>query len=175
MPDYRTIMIRNGNSYVPYRIYTCDRCGKDIEEAHPMYEYPFGVLCGSCAFISGVIGEEEYFEKFAFWYGLRGRRAVVRDGKIYIGVGKFPWERTSRDRECVEYKKWRKSVYERDEYTCQNCGKTGGKLNAHHIKPYKDFPEFRYDIDNGITLCEKCHRELHKKKRGDSIGKLHKD
>ena len=65
--------------------------------------------------------------------------------------------------------------YERDEYTCQNCGKTGGKLNAHHIKPYKDFPEFRYDIDNGITLCEKCHRELHKKKRGDSIGKLHKD
>ncbi len=56
-----------------------------------------------------------------------------------------------------EYKKWRTAVYERDSYTCQCCGKQGGRLNAHHINQFSDYPELRYDINNGITLCEDCH------------------
>jgi len=56
-----------------------------------------------------------------------------------------------------EYKEWRKLVYERDDYTCQCCGSRGKKLNAHHINQFADYPELRYDVDNGITLCTKCH------------------
>lgn len=56
-----------------------------------------------------------------------------------------------------EYKDWRTSVYERDNYTCQCCGKRGGKLNAHHINQFADYPEIRYDVNNGITLCTECH------------------
>lgn len=56
-----------------------------------------------------------------------------------------------------EYKEWRTAVYERDEYTCQCCGAHGGKLNAHHVNQFSDYPELRYDVDNGITLCENCH------------------
>lgn len=56
-----------------------------------------------------------------------------------------------------EYKDWRIAVYERDNYTCQCCGSRGGKLNAHHINSFADYPEFRYDVANGITLCIKCH------------------
>lgn len=69
-----------------------------------------------------------------------------------------------------EYKAWRKAVFERDNYTCQKCGDTqGGNLNAHHIKPFAQYKELRYDVSNGITLCEKCHIEIHSKSRNIPI------
>ena len=55
--------------------------------------------------------------------------------------------------------RWRRQVFERDNYTCQKCGQTGGKLNAHHIFSYAKFPELRLDLDNGQTLCIACHKK----------------
>jgi DNA-directed RNA polymerase subunit RPC12/RpoP len=54
---------------------------------------------------------------------------------------------------------WRSAVYLRDNYTCQKCGQRGGRLNAHHVKPFKDFPELAFDVSNGQTLCVPCHKE----------------
>jgi len=54
--------------------------------------------------------------------------------------------------------KWRKVVYKRDNWTCQRCFKKGGKIEAHHIKRFSEYPELRVDINNGITLCHNCHR-----------------
>lgn len=60
----------------------------------------------------------------------------------------------------IEYKLWRKAVFERDNYTCVWCGdKRGGNLEADHIKSYKDFPALRLSIDNGRTLCKACHKK----------------
>jgi len=58
---------------------------------------------------------------------------------------------------------WRVKVYERDKYTCQICSKISKKdkvviLNAHHIERFTDNEDLRFDINNGITLCEDCHK-----------------
>jgi len=94
-------------------------------------------------------------------------------------------------RENTNMKNWRKQVFKRDNYKCQNCKKHGGELNAHHIIPFnKILKEFLqkynlfsltedketllklamtyksfWDIENGITLCEKCHIIEHKNKK----------
>lgn len=62
-------------------------------------------------------------------------------------------------RKSIEYKDWRRAVFERDNYTCVFCGQQGGRLNADHIKRFADYPELRLDLDNGRTLCEPCHRK----------------
>ena len=71
-----------------------------------------------------------------------------------------------RIRKSLTYQEWRFSVYERDNFICKMCGfDEGGILNAHHIKRFCDYPELRFELSNGITLCEDCHKELHKGKR----------
>ena len=62
-------------------------------------------------------------------------------------------------RHSFEYKLWRTAVFERDNYQCIWGGKEhGNRLNADHIKPFADYPELRFAIDNGRTLCVSCHR-----------------
>ena len=80
--------------------------------------------------------------------------------------GRIPWnwkggvdKERHRLMKQAEYILWRKAVFERDDYTCQMCFTKGGFLNADHIKPWVTFPEFRYAIDNGRTLCVDCHRQ----------------
>lgn len=60
-------------------------------------------------------------------------------------------------RASLAYEEWRIKVFERDLYTCQDCKKVGGYLNADHIKSFSDFPELRLEVSNGRTLCRECH------------------
>jgi len=86
-----------------------------------------------------------------------------------------------RIKDSYKYKEWRNKIFKRDNYTCQYCGARNRKgkiieLNAHHIKPfseiidnivifygeknlYKNALQYKplWDINNGITLCSKCH------------------
>lgn len=64
-------------------------------------------------------------------------------------------------RNSMEYKLWRKAVFERDRWTCIWCGYKGSKIQADHIKRFSEFPELRFAIDNGRTLCGDCHRKTH--------------
>lgn len=63
-----------------------------------------------------------------------------------------------RIRSSEEYKIWRNAVFVRDNFTCQCCGDdSGGNLESHHIENFSTNEELRFDIENGITLCNKCH------------------
>lgn len=76
-------------------------------------------------------------------------------------------------RGCREYKEWRKAVFQRDDYTCKDCGIKGCELNADHVKPFAiiyyqnniqsledalNCAEF-WNINNGRTLCVPCHKK----------------
>lgn len=71
-------------------------------------------------------------------------------------------ERAKDRRYDAQIHGWRKEVYRRDNYTCVKCGDArGGNLNAHHKDGYAWCIDRRYDIENGATLCETCHRGFH--------------
>lgn len=59
----------------------------------------------------------------------------------------------------AQYIEWRNSVFARDNYTCQHCGKQGCYIEAHHIKEQSKYPDLIYEIDDGLTLCRDCHKE----------------
>jgi len=85
--------------------------------------------------------------------------------KSYLWKGGITSE-NYRARRSAKYNDWRKFVFERDNYTCQDCGSKSIKgnrvmLNAHHIKPFSEYTELRTEVDNGQTLCEECHRKVH--------------
>lgn len=67
-------------------------------------------------------------------------------------------------RASTSYRDWKLSVFRRDGFVCQDCLTLGGELNAHHIKPFAKFKNDRLKIDNGITLCKKCHIKIHTNK-----------
>ena len=63
----------------------------------------------------------------------------------------------------------RKLVLERDNWTCQKCGKSKDEdinliLHCHHIDPVKSNPIESADMDNCVTLCKECHKEAHRRK-----------
>jgi hypothetical protein len=67
-------------------------------------------------------------------------------------------------RASMNYDAWRVAVFTRDEFVCQKCGDNkGGNLEAHHMDCFADFPEKRMDMTNGVTLCDDCHNELHRR------------
>lgn len=67
---------------------------------------------------------------------------------------------TVKDRACMSYVQWRTAVFYRDEFRCIQCG-AKGHIHAHHIIPFADSKEKRFEVSNGITLCWDCHGKIH--------------
>ena len=82
--------------------------------------------------------------------------------EVFLDLEPFRFKTGSRSESG--YGKWRTSCLKRDNYKCQMCGSTEN-IHVHHIKPYKDFPELRTKVSNGISLCKKCHMEVHRSMR----------
>ncbi len=91
------------------------------------------------------------------------------------------------EKRCLNCKKLLKLKNNRDNYTCQECGKRKVILHVHHLKSFsqiidnfmienKKFKNNKsfllklakknhqfWDMNNGVTLCKPCHRKKHPK------------
>lgn len=165
----RIIKIKNGDMLENFNYYTCDSCGTELEECWPRIVREKIDYCFDCSFKMGLITEEKYLNSgTGCCYGLcrAAVNSLTNEIEIRLGRGKFSWEKTNKDhRQSPEYTEWRTEVFTRDSYTCKKCGIKGGELNAHHIEHFSKNKKKRFDIDNGITLCIKCHRNEHKNKK----------
>lgn len=90
-------------------------------------------------------------------------------GRNHRGANHWNWkggitEKDRAERMTKVYDVWRKSVYARDSWTCRKCGVKckSETIVAHHKKAWKDHIELRYEVSNGMTLCRKCHKKVHK-------------
>lgn len=70
-------------------------------------------------------------------------------------------EERQKTRKVPERMPFIRAVLERDDYTCQVCGKRGSNLAVHHLNGYSWDVENRCNPDNGVTLCVKCHKGFH--------------
>ena len=99
---------------------------------------------------------------------------IIKQMSPEWGEGIVPLYETLR--RCRQYKKCRKEILNRDECKCQECGIQNDHMHIHHhlksfkaiirdnkittLEQAKNCQEL-WDINNGITLCEKCHTDKH--------------
>lgn len=90
---------------------------------------------------------------FSGWYGVYKYRN--RTPKIEVIDDH---ELTNQEiRQSPEYRAWNIAVKKRDGFQCIWCH-SEYQLEAHHLYSFNSFPELRFDIKNGITLCHDCHK-----------------
>ncbi len=145
----------------------CKQCGKvtPVKRA-TIYRKQF---CSKACFYVSKTGKKqsaELIEKRRLACIGKKRSDAFRQqlSRIKQGAGNAAWrggvtpERVKLSN-TVEYKQWRNSIFERDNYTCKTCGKRGVELNADHIVPWWKDESLRFDIKNGQTLCKQCHTQ----------------
>lgn len=91
------------------------------------------------------------------------KNGIHLENKVLYGDESPAWKggvtsENTRVRGQKEYRQWRSLVFERDNYTCQCCGDSkGGNLHSHHIYNFAEYISIRFEVSNGITICDKCH------------------
>lgn len=175
------------------KIFPCAICGKEIYRALGMIKQNNYCskacanqgLCGEtikikCQFCGKEMIRKKGYIKYEYQFCDRVCSAAYRKGKERTnftpkrGEDNPAWKGGIAGARCVdfksdEYRQFRKTVFERDGYRCVICGEVGGDLNAHHIKKYSEYPLLRYEANNGITLCRKCHYIQHRKNSKDIV------
>ena len=114
-------------------------------------------------------GDNRFCSRECYYKWQKGKPKSVKNPYDKSGDGNPNWRggistENKLLRNSKQFQAWRKSIFERDDYTCQKCGARSKanayiRIEAHHIKPFANYPGLRFDIDNGITLCKKCHSE----------------
>jgi hypothetical protein len=77
---------------------------------------------------------------------------------VKAGGGKWSIPKRNIEAYDIDYRVWMRQVKNRDYWQCQIANDDcSGRVEAHHILPWRNHPELRYEIKNGITLCRFHH------------------
>lgn len=144
---------RNGSVSRAYIASNCNCCGK-IEQRRADALKVWGGKCQSCA--SREVASRPEVKIVLRENGKRTPAIAKRGPESNFWRGGITPE-VMKIRGSVEMKEWRNSVFSRDDYTCTACGQRGGKLEADHIMPFSLYPELRFSVFNGRTMCKPCH------------------
>jgi 5-methylcytosine-specific restriction endonuclease McrA len=160
----------------------CQNCGNEFKVSPYLLKLGYGIYCSrKCRNIGRLVKYPEIREI--------NKRCFDKTRSRFRKENHPRWKGGIRLNDAMlrsseEMKKWRRAVLKRDSFTCQDCGDFGHtdhrlKLHAHHIITFYENKELIYDVNNGITLCVKCHKNKHKKridsivKRGELINNNH--
>lgn len=169
---------------------TCDVCGKEYRIIKSRYEKSKYHFCSRKCLSKGMSkfykGENRYnYSKVKTICSQCNKEIYVEKGKFKKHINHFcskeclykfrvgenspRWnpdrthEQRQKERKENKYYNWRIAVFNKDNYQCKCCGdEKGHTFIAHHIESYNSNKEGRYDVNNGITLCDKCHKKFHK-------------
>lgn len=174
-------------SKYPLKVGVCKYCSGDIIAKNSSFNKPNRIFCSkTCRTIwenKNIPYSEARRKKLSerakiLFTGIKNSPETIEKKRLAnIGSKSHFWKGGLTDlkrrlRSCSKYRFWRKSVFERDNYTCQECGIRGGILNADHIKPFSIIMENykittfidgincieMWNINNGKTLCLDCHK-----------------
>ena len=162
--DKTTVLNRMKEFGIPRRSVAESLRGREIMWAEKIAEANRGkILSEATKFAISTSRKSDYTP--AWNKGLS--RVTHPDQITYRVSGELHWnwkggisDEKNRIRASSEYKFWRKAVFQRDNWTCVKCGQRGGYLEADHIKGFAEYPELRFEVSNGQTLCKPCHRQI---------------
>ena len=126
----------------------CLDCNKQLKGS-------YAKRCLSCAGKAKTFSKQHRQNLSRALMGIKRPNLLGSNNHAWKG-GVTPLHRKLRT--SFEYEDWRRKVFERDDYSCQECGDRGAYLHADHIKRFADYPELRFEVSNGQTLCIECHR-----------------
>jgi len=151
----------------------CNECKKEkiltdftrgkVKEGKILYRY----LCKKCHNLrqknsrSGIQLPEEKKRCTRFKKGHTGGKRFEKGHVSWskLNNGKYRFERRGIGRGTANDKEWIVKVKERDNYTCRECG-SQKNIEAHHMYDFEKYPEKRFDLDNGVSLCKSCHMRI---------------
>lgn len=158
------------------KVFQCDNCGKDTYKSQTFIKNYKSRFCSQVCHLElmkkqsfrrncEICGKVFFCQPCQIKYRNRQTCSIECRGRMKTKLAEQrrltqPPTKHALDRRIRYSKKmeeWRIAIFKRDDFTCQFCRVRGTYLEADHIKPFAYFPELRFELSNGRTLCRPCH------------------